>query len=74
MGIEEEVEELKHRVEALEQLVRSILSKVPEVKIECYRLEKESSTASMRCIMARGLPKRLKQNLSIPSFVPTHVM
>jgi hypothetical protein len=24
--------------------------------------------------MARGLPKRLKQNLSIPSFVPTHVM
>jgi len=38
------------------------------------RSEKESSTASMRCIMARGLPKRLKQNLSIPSFVPTHVM
>jgi hypothetical protein len=35
MGIEKEVEELKHRVEALEQLVRSILSKVPEVKIEC---------------------------------------
>jgi uncharacterized protein (DUF2384 family) len=35
MGIEEEVEELKHRVEALEQLVRSILSKVPEVRIEC---------------------------------------
>jgi hypothetical protein len=31
----EEVEELKHRVEALEQLVRSILSKVPEVRIEC---------------------------------------
>jgi uncharacterized Zn-finger protein len=38
------------------------------------RLEEESSTASIRCIMARGLPKRLKQNLSIPSFVPTHVM
>jgi hypothetical protein len=38
------------------------------------RLEKDSSTASMTCIMARGLPKRLKQNLSIPSFVPTHVM
>ena len=35
MGIEEEVEELKHRVETLEQLVRSILSKVPEVRIEC---------------------------------------
>jgi len=35
MGIEEEVAELKHRVEALEQLVRSILSKVIEVKIEC---------------------------------------
>jgi hypothetical protein len=35
MGVEEEVEELKHRVEALEQLVRSILSKVPEVRIEC---------------------------------------
>jgi hypothetical protein len=35
MGIKEEVEELKHRVEALEQLVRSILTKVPEVRIEC---------------------------------------
>jgi hypothetical protein len=35
MGIEEEVEELKHRVEALEQLVRAILSKIPEVRIEC---------------------------------------
>jgi hypothetical protein len=35
MGFEEEVEELKHRVEALEQLVRSILSKVPEIRIEC---------------------------------------
>jgi hypothetical protein len=35
MGVEEEVEELKHRVEALEQLVRLILSKVPEVRIEC---------------------------------------
>ena len=35
MGIEEEVVELKHRVEALEQLVRSTLSKVPEVRIEC---------------------------------------
>jgi len=36
MSIEDEVEELKHRVEALEQLVRSILlSKVPEVRIEC---------------------------------------
>jgi uncharacterized protein (DUF2384 family) len=35
MGVEDEVEELKHRVEALEQLVRSILSKVIEVKIEC---------------------------------------
>jgi hypothetical protein len=35
MGVEDEIEELKHRVEALEQLVRSILSKVPEVRIEC---------------------------------------
>jgi hypothetical protein len=35
MSVENEVEELKHRVEALEQLVRSILSKVPEVRIEC---------------------------------------
>jgi hypothetical protein len=35
MGIEDEIEELKHRVETLEQLVRSILSKVPEVKIKC---------------------------------------
>jgi hypothetical protein len=35
MNIEDEIEELKHRVEALEQLVRSILSKVPEVRIEC---------------------------------------
>jgi hypothetical protein len=35
MGVEDEVEELKHRVEALEQLVRSILSKVPEVRIDC---------------------------------------
>jgi archaellum component FlaC len=26
MGVEEEVEELKHRIEALEQLVRLILS------------------------------------------------
>jgi hypothetical protein len=34
MGVEDKVEELKHRVEALEQLVRSILSKVIEVKIE----------------------------------------
>jgi SMC interacting uncharacterized protein involved in chromosome segregation len=35
MGVEDEIEELKHRVEALEQLVRSILSKLPEVRIEC---------------------------------------
>jgi hypothetical protein len=35
MAVENEIEELKHRVEALEQLVRSILSKVPEVRIEC---------------------------------------
>jgi uncharacterized protein (DUF2384 family) len=35
MGIEDEIEELKHRVETLEQLVRSILSKAPEVKIKC---------------------------------------
>jgi hypothetical protein len=35
MGIEEEVEKPKHRVEVLEQLTRSILSKVPEAKIEC---------------------------------------
>jgi hypothetical protein len=35
MSVEDEIEELKHRVEALEQLVRSILSKVPEVRIEC---------------------------------------
>jgi hypothetical protein len=35
MAVEDEIEELKHRVEALEQLVRSILSKVPEVRIEC---------------------------------------
>ena len=34
MGVEDELEELKHRVEALEQLVRSILSKILEVKIE----------------------------------------
>ncbi len=35
MGIEEEVEELRHRVEALEQLVRAILSKIPEARIDC---------------------------------------
>jgi hypothetical protein len=35
MSVEDEIEGLKHRVEALEQLVRSILSKVPEVRIEC---------------------------------------
>jgi hypothetical protein len=35
MNIENEIEELKHKVEAFEQLVRSILIKVPEVKIEC---------------------------------------
>jgi len=35
MSIESEIEGLKHRVEALEQLVRSILTKVPEVRIEC---------------------------------------
>ena len=35
MNAENEIEELKHRIEALEQLVRSILSKVPEVRIEC---------------------------------------
>jgi hypothetical protein len=35
MSIEDEIEELKYRVEALEQLVRSILSKVPEARIEC---------------------------------------
>jgi hypothetical protein len=35
MNAENEIEELKHKVEALEQLVRSILSKVPEVRIEC---------------------------------------
>jgi hypothetical protein len=35
MTVEDEIEGLKHRVEALEQLVRSILSKVPEVRIEC---------------------------------------
>jgi hypothetical protein len=35
MGVEDEIEELKHRVEALEQLARSILSKIPEVRIEC---------------------------------------
>jgi hypothetical protein len=35
MSTEEEIEELKHGVETLEQLVRSILSKVPEVKIKC---------------------------------------
>jgi hypothetical protein len=35
MSIEDEIEELRHRVEALEQLVRAILSKIPEVKIEC---------------------------------------
>jgi hypothetical protein len=35
MSVEDEIEELKHKVEALEQLVRSIISKVPEVKIEC---------------------------------------
>jgi hypothetical protein len=34
MSIEDEIEELKHRVEALEQLVRSILPRVPEVRIE----------------------------------------
>jgi hypothetical protein len=35
MNIENEIEELKHKVEALEQLVCSILTKVPEVRIEC---------------------------------------
>jgi hypothetical protein len=35
MGVEDEIGELKRRVEALEQLVSSILSKVPEVRIEC---------------------------------------
>jgi hypothetical protein len=35
MGVEDEIEELKQRVEALEQLARSILSKIPEVRIEC---------------------------------------
>jgi len=34
MGIGEEVEELKHRVEALGQLTRSVLSKVSEVRTE----------------------------------------
>ena len=34
MGLEEEVEELRHRVEALEQLVRALLSRVPEVRVE----------------------------------------
>jgi hypothetical protein len=29
------LKEFKHRVEALEQLVRAILSKVPEIRIEC---------------------------------------
>lgn len=32
--LREELEELKHRVESLEQLVRSLLSRVPEVRIE----------------------------------------
>jgi hypothetical protein len=36
-------------------------------------LEEESSTASMRCIMARNFPKRLKQNLPT-LFVPTHAV
>jgi len=35
MSIEDEIEELRHRVEALEQLVRAILSRIPEVRIEC---------------------------------------
>jgi uncharacterized protein (DUF2384 family) len=35
MRVEDEIEELKHKVEALEQLVHTILSKVPEVRIEC---------------------------------------
>jgi uncharacterized protein (DUF2384 family) len=35
MNVEDEIEGLKHRVEVLEQLVRSILTKVPEVRIEC---------------------------------------
>jgi phosphopantetheine adenylyltransferase len=35
MNAENEIEELKHRIETLEQLVRSILSKVTEVRIEC---------------------------------------
>jgi hypothetical protein len=34
LGLEEEVEELRHRVEALEQLVRALLSRVPEVRVE----------------------------------------
>ena len=34
MSVEDEIEELRHRVEALEQLVRAILSKIPEVRIE----------------------------------------
>jgi hypothetical protein len=35
MSVKGELEELKHRIEVLEQLVRSTLSKVPEVRIEC---------------------------------------
>jgi len=35
MAVEDEIEELKHKVETLGQLTRSILSKVPEVRLEC---------------------------------------
>ena len=33
-GLRSEVEELKHRIESLEQLVRSLLNRIPEVKVE----------------------------------------
>jgi hypothetical protein len=39
MSVENELEELKHKVETLEQLVRSILSKISEVRIECSVLK-----------------------------------
>jgi len=35
LGLEDEVEELRHGVEVLEQLARVLLSRVREVRVEC---------------------------------------
>jgi hypothetical protein len=44
MGIEDEVEELKQRVEALEQLVRAILSLNPDLADNSFSLVISSMT------------------------------